>query len=42
MLYMCRKTQLQLNVEEVLDLYLNGMYDYPEEYPEFCPLHHTF
>ena len=26
--------QLQLNVECILDSYLNGMYDYPEEYPK--------
>ena len=26
--------QLQRNVEEVLDEYCNGMYDYPDEYPE--------
>ena len=26
--------QLRKNVEEVLDEYLNGMYDYPEDYPE--------
>ena len=26
--------QLQNNVEEVLDEYLNGMYDYPDEYPQ--------
>ena len=29
-----RKIQLQNNVEEVLDEYLNGMYDRPEDYPE--------
>lgn len=28
------KRQLQLNVEAVLDLYLNGMTDDPDEYPE--------
>ena len=26
--------QLKNNVEEVLDEYLNGMEDYPDEYPE--------
>lgn len=29
-----REKQLQNNVEQVIDEYLNGMYDYPEEYPE--------
>lgn len=29
-----RKMQLQNNVEQVIDEYLNGIYDYPEEYPE--------
>ena len=29
-----RKKQLQLNVEEILDEYYNGMYDYPEDYPK--------
>lgn len=29
-----RKIQLQNNVEQVIDEYLNGMYDYPEDYPE--------
>lgn len=31
---MTRKKQLQYNVEEVLDMYYNGMMDYPEDYPE--------
>lgn len=32
---MTKEKQLQYNVEEVLDMYLNGMYDYGEEdYPE--------
>lgn len=26
-------SQLKLNVEEVLDEYLNGMEDYPDDYP---------
>lgn len=26
--------QLQNNVEEVLDMYYNGMEDYPDDYPE--------
>lgn len=29
-----RKIQLQNNVEQVIDEYLNGTYDFPEEYPE--------
>lgn len=29
-----RKMQLQNNVEQIIDEYLNGMYDYPEDYPE--------
>ena len=29
-----RKMQLQNNVEQVIDEYLNGIYDFPEEYPE--------
>lgn len=29
-----RKMQLQNNVEQVIDEYLNGIYDYPEEYLE--------
>ena len=33
MIYMkARKMQLQNNVEQVIDEYLNGIYDYPEEY----------
>lgn len=31
---MRREKQLQFNVEEVLDMYYNGMMDYPEDYPE--------
>lgn len=31
---MKKEKQLQYNVEEVLDMYLNGMYDYPDDYPE--------
>ena len=29
-----KQKQLQNNVEQVVDEYLNGMYDYPEDYPE--------
>lgn len=29
-----KEKQLRLNVEEVLDMYYNGMLDYPEDYPE--------